>query len=100
MVRRHLPKGGPIGKRLSLGRVTATNPWLTIVGVVADIRERGLEQLDKPAVYLPVNQVARPEAFFLAVRVKNDPMAFVNARRHVVSAMDAEQPVASMRNLA
>src|SRR5262249_33918055 len=87
------------GRRLSIGRVNETNPWRTIVGVVADVRERGLEPSDKPGIYLPVTQVKTPEAFFLAVKVKGDPMAFVNPVRQVVWSVDPEQPVSTIRTM-
>jgi predicted permease len=49
------PNEDPIGKRVRFGADTATAPWLTIVGVVGDIRPRGFRQpVPDPMIYLPM----------------------------------------------
>ena len=55
LAKRHWPGQDPIGKRLKL--TGSKEPWRTVVGVVKDIRERGLLLEMKPAVYVAVNQV-------------------------------------------
>jgi predicted permease len=55
IVREYFP-GGPghaIGRRVS---VNDRGEWLTIVGVVADIRQRGLDQAVQPMIYVPFQQ--------------------------------------------
>ena len=55
VVREYLP-GGPreaLGRRV---RVWGNSEWLTVVGVVADIRQRGLDQEVKPMIYAPFQQ--------------------------------------------
>jgi putative ABC transport system permease protein len=57
IVREGFP-GGPIealGRRVRVN-VTDTGEWLTVVGVVADIRQRGLDQDVKPMIYAPFQQ--------------------------------------------
>jgi hypothetical protein len=68
------PNESPLGKRIeTLGRENAL--WQMIIGVVADVRERGLEENRKPGVYLPLQQV--PNGFNipkqLAIRASTDP---------------------------
>ena len=46
----------PIGKRLKLGRATDDAPWLTIVGVVRDVRGYALAVNPKAQVYSPLDQ--------------------------------------------
>ena len=58
IVREYFP-GGPaeaLGRRV---RVSDRGEWLTVVGVVADIRQRGLDQDVKPMIYAPFQQDAR-----------------------------------------
>ena len=53
--KQYWPNESPLGKRIQTSG--DNTPWQTIIGVVADVRERGLELDMKPAVYLPVVQV-------------------------------------------
>ena len=58
IVREYFP-GGPgdaLGRRVRLGVFSADGDWLTVVGVVADIRQMGLDQDVKPMIYAPFQQ--------------------------------------------
>ncbi len=93
----HWPGQDAVGKRLKLSG--SKEPWRTVVGVVKDIRERGLLLDMKPAVYVPVNQVDRPGADFLIARTAQDPASVINALRGAVWAVDSERPVAFIRTM-
>ncbi len=97
LAKRHWPGQDPVGKRLKL--TGSKEPWRTVVGVVKDIRERGLLLDMKPAVYVPVNQVDRPGADFLVARTAQDPTSAINALRGAVWAVDKERPVAFVRTM-
>ena len=98
LARRHWPGQSALGKRMHMGGYLATKePWRTVVGVVADVRERGLLLAMKPAVYLSTEQVKRPGADCLIVRTQQDPMLAANAVRSAVWAVDPEQPLARTR---
>jgi putative ABC transport system permease protein len=97
LAKRHWPGVDPVGKRLKL--TGSKEPWRTVVGVVKDIRERGLLLDMKPAVYVPVNQVDRPGADYLVARTSQDPAGMVNALRGAVWAVDADRPVAFIRTM-
>lgn len=85
----------PIGKRVQVG--DEKEPWRTIVGVVADIRERGLLLSMKPAVYLSIYQVHNPDPDYLAIRmVAQDPLTLANAVRQAIWSVDPEQPVSGV----
>jgi len=92
----HWPGQDAVGKRLKLG---AKAPWLTVIGVVKDIRERGLLLDMKPAVYVPVNQANRPGADYMVVRTAQDPESVKNAVQQAVWSVDSEQPVAMIRTM-
>jgi predicted permease len=97
LAKRHWPDVDPVGKRLKL--TGSKEPWRTVVGVIKDIRERGLLLDMKPAVYVPVNQVDRPGADFLVARTSEDPASLVHALRGAVWAVDADRPVAFIRTM-
>jgi putative ABC transport system permease protein len=97
LAKRHWPGQDPVGKRLRLGGPKV--PWRTVVGVVKDIRERGLLLDMKPAVYVPVNQADRPGADYLIARTAQDPASVINALRGAVWSVDKDQPVAFIRTM-
>ncbi len=94
---RYWPNEIPIGKRLQIptreGRV-----WATIVGIVGDLRHRGLDQPVKPEWYVPLSQAPYPSVI-LAIRSAQDPASLTNALRGAVQAIDPTLPVAHVRTL-
>jgi predicted permease len=96
--------GDAVGKRL--GYLTAGNAppsWMTIVGVVGEIRQ---ESLDRPSeravVYLPVAQSDRLWFFNprdVVVRTPGDPLQLAAALRRAVWAVDPDQSVSNVRTL-
>lgn len=80
IVRDYFP-GGPgeaIGRRV---RFSEDGEWLTVVGVVADIRQMGLDREEQPMLYVPYQQ--EPEAFllrFVAFVARTSAPAAVAAR--------------------
>jgi putative ABC transport system permease protein len=100
LANRHWPGQSAIGKHLHMGGNLAENrKWLTVVGVVADVRERGLLLDMKPAVYLSTEQVKRPGADYLIVRTAQEPLAAAGVVRDAVWAVDSQQPLAQVRSM-
>ncbi len=98
-VRRFWPHSNPIGEKLNLDSNDPKSPWRTIVGVIADVRERGLQLEDKPAVYIPLTQVSKPDAGYLVVRTTSEPTSLSNPIRAAVARVDPEQPVTRVSTL-
>ncbi|MGH9734991.1 MAG: ADOP family duplicated permease [Candidatus Acidiferrales bacterium] len=86
------PGVDPIGTRFKRDQSTA-QPWITIVGIVGDVRQAGLDQPPRPEIYLPFQQHDFFEPSYLAVRTSGDPMALAGAVREQVWAVDKDQPV-------
>ena len=85
-------------------RITFDDPrkpdvkWVTIVGVVGDMRHRGLDLEPKPEYYLPHNQ--RPyRGMILTVRSAQDPRSLTSAIRREISRLDPDLPAANVRML-
>jgi len=94
------PGQDPLGRTIKLATKERT-----IVGVVADVRVRGLEQKSEPQVYLPSGQVEDngiigyiPQD--LAVRASLPPEQLLPQVRRIIAAADPEQPVSSVRPLS
>ena len=82
------PKQDAIGKRLTMGRPDDDGGprWMTVVGIVADIRHQGLEREAGPDLYNPTLQLAWKQMHFL-VRARNgDPLSLVPSIRREVAA--------------
>jgi predicted permease len=71
-------------------------PWITVVGVVADVKHYGLERPMRPGIYLPA--AAYPKATLtMAVRTSVDPAALSSTIREMVRAIDPELPISGLR---
>jgi putative ABC transport system permease protein len=91
----------PVGQRIRLGGDGENAPWITIVGVVADTRNRGLDQAPAPEFFASQEQLGGPNQFFFLIRTEGqDPMALLPAVREAVSTLDPEQPVYATQSAA
>ena len=90
----------PIGARLKLGD-SSTAPWFTVIGVVGDIRQVGLDSPPAPEMYFSFDQPPSNAGFIwprhLVVRTEGAPLAVANAVRNAVWAVDPEQSVSWTR---
>jgi predicted permease len=103
LARRYWTNQDPVGQRIRQG---SGQPWVTIIGVVADVRfsqlagaeqsSEGVQSSESGVVYYSIYQVPRPVVFFLA-RTAGDPVALAGAMRRAVRDVDAEQPVYDLR---
>jgi putative ABC transport system permease protein len=95
LARQYWPNQSPIGHRIDTGTGDGTPKWMTIVGVVQNIRERGLDLPDKSAVYVPFTQTTI--GFFLpdeiAVLTSREPLSLSKELQQAVWSVDREQPV-------
>jgi putative ABC transport system permease protein len=93
VVRRFWPGQDPIGKRVKPGRVDSKSPWRTIVGVVAEVKYRGLPKnpTGDPDLYFPFAERARTFALF--VRVGTDPSLLVAPLRSELHDIDSAMTI-------
>jgi len=97
---RYWPDRSPIGMRF-----TVAGEERSIVGVVGDVRTRGLERQSEPQVYIPSAQMADSAIMFyapkdLVVRSGSAEAALLPAVRRIIGAADAEQPISDARLLS
>jgi predicted permease len=99
MAKKYWPGEDAVGKRINFDDSDpAKVKWITVVGVVADIRHRGLDAEAKPEYYLPHPQLAY-RGMILAVRSPLEASALVRSIRNEIRTLDAEQPLANIRTL-
>ena len=95
------PGENAIGKRFQVGNMA---PFLTVVGIVGDIRARGFADTPEPTMYFAYGQTAhsaygRPRAMVLLLRTDRDPLTLGNAVTNAVHALDRNAPIAEIRTL-
>jgi predicted permease len=95
--KRFFPKESPLGKKLQI----QDEVWRTIIGVVAEIRERGFEATLKPGVYLPnvQNKTAWAVPAQLVIRTKTPPLALAPAVREIIWSVNPDQPISQIRTM-
>jgi putative ABC transport system permease protein len=97
MARRFWPHGDAVGKRFKHN--DADSKWITVVGVVGDVREFGLAEPAIPEAYYPETQDTSSR-MVLTVRAANDPQAQVPAIRHALHDLDKDLPWSSVQTLS
>ncbi|HEY2150295.1 MAG TPA: FtsX-like permease family protein [Vicinamibacterales bacterium] len=85
----------PIGQHVQIGLHDDGRPWMTIVGVVGDVHQYGLDRSGDAAVYVPFAQVARPLQGWarLVVRSSQPAERMESAARAAMTAVDPGQPI-------
>jgi putative ABC transport system permease protein len=100
MARRHWPNEDPLGQRFDIG-LPSGGP-MTIVGIVADVRQMGLDVPADAEFFIPLDQAMTPFMWprQIVVRTNGDPLALAPALRRAVWAVDAAQPVSGVRAMS
>jgi predicted permease len=85
----------PIGRRFIWNGDTASTHWMTVVGVVKDVRHYGLVEPMRPGLYLSSADVDTSAllAYGVAVRSQADPALVASSVRRVVRDLDPELPL-------
>ncbi len=100
MARTYWPDADPIGRRFKRGLVQSNTPWWTVVGVIADMRQGGMDVPVRPEAYFPSEQSDFFPPDSLAVRTTGDPLSVADEVRQQVWAVDRDQPVANVLTLS
>lgn len=93
MAQRFWPGADPIGQRVRLG---ATQPWMTVVGVVGDVKAMDLsDENGNLEFYRSMRQEPYASYLTLVIRTQTDPVRMALAIRGQVAALDPRLPIAS-----
>ncbi|HEY0322168.1 MAG TPA: ABC transporter permease [Pyrinomonadaceae bacterium] len=84
----------PVGKRVSFDN---GKTWVTIVGVVGDVKQYGLDREPTDEIYVPVEQ--GPFASFLIVKTMSDPMSVSKLMRDAVHQVDPDTAIDQVKTL-
>ena len=101
MARRYWGDEDPVGKHFRVGGRVSNAPWLTVVGVVGDVRQAGLDAAPFPEFYRPFTQDhplwARPRVLF--IRTTGDPLSSIAAVKSQIWAINKDQTIHAVRTM-
>jgi putative ABC transport system permease protein len=97
MARKFWPNEDAIGKRFRYGGAQSQAPWMTIVGIVADMRRTGYDAPVRYETFYPYAQRASG-GMMLLVRTKGEPLAMAPTVRGVLRDLDPELPVYEVKS--
>jgi predicted permease len=84
----------PIGRRISFDR---GDNWITVVGIIGDVKQYGLEREPADEIYIPLAQ--NGFANNLLVRTSADPMSITQLMREAVYEVDPETAIDRVQTL-
>src|SRR6266478_3565153 len=87
MAARYWTNGDELGQQIKLGAFDSTEAWMTIVGVVEDVRQNWWNRTNRPTIYEPFFQAHKRSMVFL-MRVASNPEGYASAVRDVVRGID------------
>jgi predicted permease len=92
LVRQAFGDGDPIGRQIACGLDTAK--FMTIVGVVGDVRSNDPSRPPAPEIYMPFEQhPLTATSLAIVARTAGDPMAAANAFREIIRTLNGDVPV-------
>jgi putative ABC transport system permease protein len=86
------PHEDPIGMHIQLGGRHNDKPWMTIVGIVGDIRQYGFDRPSNMEAYVPIAQ-NNQFGYSLVARTDGDPLRFEQTVRQAFLSVDNTQPI-------
>ncbi|HEY0369729.1 MAG TPA: ADOP family duplicated permease, partial [Chthoniobacterales bacterium] len=94
LARKFWPNEDAIGKRVRFyfSAPEEQRPWRTVVGIVPDVKQYGLDTSGTPAVYVPQLQMSQ-STMVLVVRTRSEPSSMIETVRREILAIDPEQAV-------
>jgi putative ABC transport system permease protein len=95
MARSFFPNQDPVGKRIFIHWGSGPPPAFMVIGVVADIKDLGLDAPVEPTIYFPGVQ---GEAVLLA-RTNVDPLSLASAARQAITSIDPALPLQQVRSV-
>jgi putative ABC transport system permease protein len=95
MAKKYFPGDDPLDHRVQLG----STGWVTIVGIVGDVKENALSADAGPGIYFSFHQIPTG-TMRLFVRTAGDPESLLPDIRRIVHGVDPEQPIAEVQTLA
>ena len=101
----YFPGEDPLGKRIrlkinqQLNAVREPEPWLTIVGVIPNVRQRSVQDVDSDAIAYVSYRTDPPRGIGILIRSHGDPATLIAAVRKAVQDTDPDQPIFDVQTM-
>ena len=92
------PHAEALGQHVRLTDPNTASPWLTVVGVVEDVRQNWWNSPSQPTIYRPLLQ-APDQGMTLVLRTNADPTGYVSPIRAILRQLDSSIALAEVRTL-
>jgi predicted permease len=92
------PGADPVGQRIKFGSLTSDGPWMTVVGVVANVRHFGLDAASRRELFRPYSQRVWP-SMTITVKGAADPRPLTPAIRRALAAVGPDEPIVAVRTM-
>ena len=104
MARKYWAAQDPIGRRFRMGGNNPNAPWITVVGIVGDVRHNGVTAEIKPKFYRAFAQFQQSTGnparnMTLVVKTTGEPMSLVAPVRAEIRALDPNLPIAAIQSM-
>ena len=100
MVRQYFPNEDPLNKRVRWARDPEIH-WMTIVGVVGDVKHFGLDLPEQPGLYSPYVQADPWKRWMTVVaRTQSDPAAMAQAVKQQIWKTDSQLPITKVHTMS
>jgi ABC-type antimicrobial peptide transport system permease subunit len=98
MAESYWPGENPVGKRVSFRSQPKTDKdWVTVVGVVGDVKDQPSSTEAKNAFWFPVRQTVWTSDMSVVVRAQSDPRLLIDGMRDVIHRLDPELAIADIK---
>jgi len=99
LAERYFGNRDPLGLRIKRGGPSSEAPWMTVVGIVGNVKTDGFDQPDQPHLYHPIFQ---NPAYAMAIYVRTDvaPSTVTQSLREQVRSLDRDLPVFGETSMA
>lgn len=91
MAKKYWPKGNAVGAQVHIGPPDPNAPWITVVGIVSDVRNNPATLEPEPMMFLSRRQEGFGDQY--VVRTTNDPLAATGSVRAALAALDPTLPM-------
>jgi len=98
MARTYWPNADPVGKRLKQGGPDSKSPWLTVVGVVSNVKQYALDTDSRVTLYMPHLQVPTG-GLYVTVRTTADPASIAAAVTREARALEPNVPIYDVKTM-
>jgi predicted permease len=95
LARVYFPGEDPVGKRITFDDGQS---WMSIVGIIGDVRQLGLDSNAKPEVYFPYSQVAAA-SMSVVVRTASNPLNLAAAMKSQIQEIDKDLPIENAKTM-